>query len=472
MTSIAVKPVTCPDCGAEFQAPLLHSVNVTATPELRARLFSGDINRVACPSCPAAFNAVAPLLYDDPERAFGVWLTPPLDEEDYNAFVRRMEEDQGTYLGDAAVTSGWGTFRSTIRALERTRDWFGPPSDGSPPDVGQATVDFVYRRLKVDDWWAVRGGRGYAWWGGSLAQYVWAEPCFDDAGVLLSRVHVRTDVLTEFADTDAQIAALQTPMRGATVSGLARAPDDPTRLQLAASACVHTDTQAWLQELLAWVAPMQAAEAEVLASELAGQAGLGPAWSVHPSAGPRAGADEMLSLPDAVIRPLGQGPSLWRGPEMESLVPLLQRPPCALVTGDEDGLTAEYPFGTRTSLLQMNTEEPHPWLGAGLATRLTLPRGGVLDDGREALCLNERELSSLTRAPFLGSWCAGPLGLTHTAFLPNALHKAGALTNLAMYAVQRARWTATEVYQEVWDERVRPAVAVENLFGFGPSDDT
>ena len=72
------------------------------------------------------------------------------------------------------------------------------------PDVGTRVIDFVHQYLQIDEEWTARGERGFVWWAGPLAQSVWAEPPDEDRGVVLSSVHVRTDLL-----------------RGATAGGLA-----------------------------------------------------------------------------------------------------------------------------------------------------------------------------------------------------------------------------------------------------------
>ena len=76
---------------------------------------------------------------------------------------------------------------------------------------------------------------------------------------------------------------------------------------------------------------------------------------------------------------------------------------------------------------------------------------------RQALRLNQRELTSLTRAHFLGSWCSDDDGLVFASFYPNAARFGGAdLLNLLMSAGNRARWIAEGVYGDDWGANTDP----------------
>ena len=80
-------------------------------------------------------------------------------------------------------------------------------------NAGVALVEHVYREMRVDDRWALRRPRGFTWWAGSLAQYVWADPPVKDAGHTLCRVHAQTDLLTKFRISRDSIHALQMATR-------------------------------------------------------------------------------------------------------------------------------------------------------------------------------------------------------------------------------------------------------------------
>ena len=151
-----------------------------------------------------------------------------------------------------------------------------------------------------------------------------------------------------------------------------------------------------------------------------------------------------------------------------------------LATGDADGLTAELPFQSETSLLTVATRESHPQLGNGVLIKLTLPVLFSEEDGpRFASELNRRELESLTQ--MLTSWGAGA-GTTrfvhYVTFLPNVLNLGeGDLFNFLGASYGRAKWVAETIYGDDWesnrDEAGRPLAtpAIGEMLGDPESDE-
>jgi hypothetical protein len=324
-------------------------------------------------------------------------------------------------------------------------------------DVGLDVVRFVYQMMQIEAEWAVWSDRGFTWWASSLAQHVWAEPCFEEEGFTVARVHVRTDLLNNFADTDARLLQLMELSYFATLGGLVRHPEEPSSIQLASSIYAHSDTADWLQQVLGWVAAIQNAEAHAVAVDLAKSTGARLAVSKHPSSGARLVPDDLLNLIRARVVPDGQHPSLYAGEDLLDTLAFFQNPPCVLATGSDNALRAEFPFGDFTSLLQMETRAENPWLGNGLLALLSVPGTECgkenVEAARLALELNEEEVSSLTRAHFLGSWCPGNQALTFASFLPNAMRLAGGLPKVLVGTAMtsRAAWVATEVFRVGFD---------------------
>ncbi len=93
------------------------SINVSLDPELRVRLFNGDINIFRCESCDITVKIEKDLLYHDQVRKFGIKYVPPywLDySESFKYFSTdgkyRLDFDAGdmfqekaNYLFDAHV---------------------------------------------------------------------------------------------------------------------------------------------------------------------------------------------------------------------------------------------------------------------------------------------------------------------------------------------------------------------------------
>jgi hypothetical protein len=322
-------------------------------------------------------------------------------------------------------------------------------------DVGLEVVHFIYDRMKIDREWSIWHERGFTWWGHRLAQHIWADPCIEDDGYVISRVHARTDLLDDFTDSDESVVRLMqlTPVI-TSLSGLVRVPNYPSSIQLASNVYVHAETKDWLGCVLAEAAIIQADWAHQDVEKLAQAVKARPAYSEHPMSGPRSVRDEILDVPSRLLIPEGRENSRYQDEEMLAALEMLQGRPCVLASGDRNGFSAEFPFGPFTSLLQVQAKKPHPILGNGLHMMLQLPDGpsGLeqSEAARLALELNEREQHAPFFAHFLGSWCPTP-SLCFVSFVPNSLFANVWTTTLAQKMMGRALWAAVDVFQAGWD---------------------
>ena len=188
----------------------------------------------------------------------------------------------------------------------------------------------------------------------------------------------------------------------------------------------------------------------------------------------------MLHILEDVVVPAGQEPSAWQGDQILAVVEVVQSSGnTVLATGDADGLTVELPFQSETSLLTVATRESHPQLGNGVLIKLTLPVLFSEQDGpRFASELNRRELESLTRSHFLGSWCWHDEFVHYVTFLPNVLNLGeGDLFNFLGASYGRAKWVAETIYGDDWesnrDEAGRPLATpgIGEMLGDPESDE-
>jgi len=311
-------------------------------------------------------------------------------------------------------------------------------------DLGLDTVAFLRERYQVEDQWIELRERGFRWWPAELEQEVWAEPAWDDDGIVVWRVHVRTDLL---CDVDPAGRAVEWVATVARSMGSLSAPildgQDAPRVRLASSVYVHEQNLCWTQPLLAWVGLLQLAEARLWAA-IAEETGVARArWSAHPVTGPRREPDELTGLVEKLVLPRGRGPSPYAGSDMEACLRFARQPPVVLATGGPEGVTAELPFGPRTSLLQLRADARHPLLGSGLLVLLTLPVSAR--DGAQAVGLNSRELQAGVRTKLMGSWVPDETGLSFAAFYPSAVRREGIAVNLFLGMAQRALWAAESV---------------------------
>jgi hypothetical protein len=316
-----------------------------------------------------------------------------------------------------------------------------------PMNAGERTIEWLYNnQLQVDAQWSLRTERGFTWWPTQHAQTIeFTREVKGPDGATGSCVAVRTEVLCDLELTDsAAVAVNDLAKAGAyTMSGLVY--DAATRrLDLCSSVLVHEDTREWLQLLVSVAAVLQIAEAQGMATTLVKHYGVraSEATSGHPTSGTRTTPDEMASIAQAVVIPMGQEPCAWTASEFKDVVDqCMQRPPSLLATGDGTGYTVEFPYGNVSSLCEATSDQPHHFLGNGLRVTqsFSTPDLGDVDGAKAALELNCSELAATPMGYGFGSYFYREGLLRFSTFFPNFIHKPGLLPNLYFASAQRAR---------------------------------
>jgi hypothetical protein len=322
-------------------------------------------------------------------------------------------------------------------------------------DPGLQVINAVYEKLNIAAKWTVWEDRGFTWWGGFRAQRVWSEQGVEDDGVTVYRLHARTDLYAGFAETDDQYAIVDILGTMATLNGIIRNQEHGDQLQVAASVFVHAENVPWAYRLFSLAVAMQSVEVKGTFGRVGLEFGLEPALSAHPQSGIRHDGDRVVNVIPEILDK-GQGTSSYAGPELEHARKMLDRPPRVLCTGDSSGFAIEFPFPEHTSLLRYETQKPHCVYGAGLAAQLTLPIGNAEHETRkQALEFNQAEISEMTGANFVGSWCATEQGLSFVSFFPNLMHATDVTPNIVMNQVIRANWITRSRWNFSWDDNFK-----------------
>jgi hypothetical protein len=328
------------------------------------------------------------------------------------------------------------------------------------PDLGRLFLDKILEKMMIDEEWSVREPHRIEWWPHELRQSIWVDAPFDDEGMTIWRVHCRTDLIRGFGGTQEEQLLVMDKAMYLTLSGFARSPEDPSKVQTASSIYFHEETFDWAWEVMAWIAGLQAMEAHRDADPLAERfANWESDVTAHPESGPRSEPDDLLDLGMLAFEK-GLSESQYAGSEMERLKDILDGPPSLLTTGDGTVINAEYGFPERTMFFQASAREFNMNLGHGLLTLLRLPDnpGGKLPE--TCLEFNERELQSLTRSHFVGSWCDDPDGTrTYVTFLPNVLFSPATTERMAISVMMRAMWVSHDLLDYSWAEHYQQDLA-------------
>ena len=84
--------IDCPKCQATQTVNIWSSVNVDLDPDLRKRLFAGEINQFKCEKCGHRVFLDTPLMYHDMKRQFAVQYYP-LQSLDDPEFISLFEPE-------------------------------------------------------------------------------------------------------------------------------------------------------------------------------------------------------------------------------------------------------------------------------------------------------------------------------------------------------------------------------------------
>ena len=310
--------------------------------------------------------------------------------------------------------------------------------------------------LNVDSTWSVERSGGFSWWPHQQRQDIFVDrQRTEDDGTVLERVVVSTEIGTLAKEDYARHESVSELTAISTLSGMVC---EGRALRLHAHAWVEKSNQALYDMVLGLVAGLQIHEAALIAGVLNKARLCQPAITPHPVNGLRDEPDEIASVVQTLIAPTGRQATPWPADLFESLRKnYLGGPPCLLASGGPTGITAEFPFGTESSLLQANTDQTHPVVGKGLWVLNSFKCDELSEDSYpNPLILNAWEIEHANQ-PFFGSWSEPKNAcLTFVTFVPNVISQSAAATNFILLGVGRARFVSIQRlgddWSTTWDE--------------------
>lgn len=303
--------------------------------------------------------------------------------------------------------------------------------------AGMDTINMLYEVLGVEDEWSVRYENGFKWWPTERAQTVEilgeADGPEGERGFYIS---IRTeDCPVEELDSHFLQWTNVFKMPFASMAGPVYNPREGMA-EFCSWALVYEYISGWMEPLLAMAAALQVFETREVDPSF-------DKFTGHPEKGVRKEPNNIVNVIPGVVQPAGESPSRWTGQEFEEAAELANSlPPVILATSGRQGLTAEFPFGNFSSLLQIDGAQRHPVYGGGLLQLQYFPVSGKKGEDekwiKKALELNEPYISPVPAGYGFGSYLYRDGMITHASFIPNALYVPGLLTNLLLSAMGRA----------------------------------
>ncbi len=313
-------------------------------------------------------------------------------------------------------------------------------------DSGLLALRTVFEEMHIDAEWSVAEERRFRWWLKGHAQEIAVSGAIDSHGMQVFTLTASTPVVAGVALNDHTVKVMAgVNAQVTTLSAFTLEQDGIVRLVTRMT--THADLVSWLPRHFALVAAMQAADAELIASGLAEMLAGTPAESAHPAAGLRPEYDDLVNVIDGLIVPHGQQPSLWKGASIAEAHEILQTISLASMA-DEEGVSAEFSYAAKPSILVMDSTLQHPRVGNGLHVVLTLP-SLPFDESpyATAAVLNLLECTAAPTTDLQGGWCVVPDGNADTvafnAFVPNVFRQPGLATHLALCLRGKADFVAT-----------------------------
>lgn len=346
---------------------------------------------------------------------------------------------------------------------------------------GPEAVQTLYELWHVDAHRSVTTDDGFDWWPGHHKVSVrWRDATPRDS-YPVHRLSVKTEFVRSTegisaADIDQLIGRLARMLPCFALvhehgdsdgadrahSGTNGAPDT---LGFASVAYLHEGINGWMPHFFAYLTILQPILAQYQAPEWASYLQAEPAHSGPDGPGaPLTSLDEMLTVADEFYLPAGKEPSRWKGcPEFTDFVTRFGRHEHCYGTASDTGLSLETSFGSDSAIIELKTDEPHPWLGNGLLSTLRLPMPmDRTTAARLAILTNCVEAIQDAQQTLLGSWAFwspnefdASVYLGFSAFLPNWRYGDGAATNAAVRLLGRLQWIRESHFPNLFNEPIQ-----------------
>lgn len=121
MSNVISKEVACPNCNDISSAHLYISINATTDPQFREDLLNENLLRFKCENCGHEGRYTYPILYNDMQRRFMVYLIPQIDR--FQLEDRALENNYRNLKGiTKRITPDFNSLKEKIFVFESGLD--------------------------------------------------------------------------------------------------------------------------------------------------------------------------------------------------------------------------------------------------------------------------------------------------------------------------------------------------------------
>lgn len=121
MSNVVSKQVLCPKCNENNSVRVFTSINSTTDPQFRDKILNGELLEFKCDNCGYVGRFAYPLLYNDMNKRFMIYLIPEIDR--FQIEDRGLEDDYRNLKGiTKRVVPDFNSFKEKVFVFEAGLD--------------------------------------------------------------------------------------------------------------------------------------------------------------------------------------------------------------------------------------------------------------------------------------------------------------------------------------------------------------
>lgn len=402
-------------------------------------------------------------------KSYAVWFEPIPDrgiDDDLPEYVKVFGPD--SYYVHAQRLTDWDEFRNRVLELEGREElvalhpvkqvaFASLATEFDEDSLGTKLISDISQIIGIEPEWSIQETTRVQWWAAEFRHEIYVEGPVDDDGYEIWRLHLRTDILRDFVNNEAQNLHLADLAKSAVIAGFVPNPQDRSRIQIASSMFFHEETYSQTLGMAIYCLATQLMTVESIHIPLSNtqSTGLKVDKTGHPDRGMRREKSSTIDDACSIVIKLGQTRVDLQA-EFAEVEESFGDSAVSCSAGED--FSARFPFPGHLLEVVMITSPKHPLVGSGAMCHVTL-RNVPESLPRTILDMNETELTYFTRCNFLGTWYDQGTERRFISFLPNVALRPGVAEWHLNHSIVRAGWLTNELLGYSWIDNIDSARA-------------